>query len=172
MQPERIGAYRVIRQIGHGGMGVVYEAMHEQIQHRAAIKVLLPEVSKDADMAARFFNEARAVNIIRHPGIVSVSDLGQLPDGSAYIVMEYLEGESLRTRLARGLLKSSGLRLVRQIAAALAAAHSKGIIHREHCLRLLPVGELRSYSGPRKNGGKRRASRPWGNREFAGRPSC
>ena len=172
MQPERIGAYRVIRQIGHGGMGVVYEAMHGQIQHRAAIKVLLPEVSKDTDMAARFFNEARAVNIIRHPGIVSVSDLGQLPDGSAYIVMEYLEGESLRTRLARGLLKSSGLRLVRQIAAALAAAHSKGIIHREHCLRLLPVGELRSYSGPRKNGGKRRASRPWGNREFAGRPSC
>ena len=141
MQPERIGAYRVIRQIGHGGMGVVYEAMHEQIQHRAAIKVLLPEVSKDADMAARFFNEARAVNIIRHPGIVSVSDLGQLPDGSAYIVMEYLEGESLRTRMARGLLKRSGLRLVRQIAAALAAAHSKGIIHRAQWQSLFSVGE-------------------------------
>ena len=106
-----------------------------------AIKVLLPEVSKDADMAARFFNEARAVNIIRHPGIVSVSDLGQLPDGSAYIVMEYLEGESLRTRLARGLLKSSGLRLVRQIAAALAAAHSKGIIHRAQWQSLFSVGE-------------------------------
>ena len=98
---QLINQYRVVRKLGEGGMGVVYEAMHEQIQRRAAIKVLLPDVSKDAEMAARFFNEARAVNIINHPSIVQVYDFGHLPDQTAFIIMEYLDGESLTDRMGK-----------------------------------------------------------------------
>jgi serine/threonine protein kinase len=130
---QLIGNYRVVRQLGQGGMGTVYEAMHEQIQRRAAIKVLRPEISQDRQVAQRFFNEARAVNIVDHPGMVEVFDFGHLPDGTAYIVMELLKGESLSARLKRtgASLGADALRLTRQVAAALAAAHAKGIIHRD-----------------------------------------
>ena len=115
-------------------MGAVYEAVHEEIGRRAAIKILLPEFAQDQQNILRFFNEARAVNIIQHPGLVGVFESGRLEDGAAYIVMEYLEGESLGSRMKRQggrLTIPETLRLTRQIAAALAAAHSKGIIHRD-----------------------------------------
>jgi tRNA A-37 threonylcarbamoyl transferase component Bud32 len=130
---QLIGNYRVVRQLGQGGMGTVYEAVHEKIERRAAIKVLRPEISQDRQVAQRFFNEARAVNIVDHPGMVEVFDFGQLDDGTAYIVMELLKGESLAGRLKRtgASLGADALRLTRQVAAALAAAHAKGIIHRD-----------------------------------------
>ena len=130
---QLIGNYKVVRRIGAGGMGEVYEAVHQQIGTRAAIKVLLPTHSQDAEMLNRFFNEARAVNIVGHPGLVRIFECGRLPDGAAYIVMEYLEGESLRARLRRvgGRLDGSSLLIARQIANALAATHAKKIIHRD-----------------------------------------
>jgi serine/threonine-protein kinase len=130
---QLIGNYRVVRQLGQGGMGTVYEAVHERIERRAAIKVLRPEISQDRQVAQRFFNEARAVNIVDHPGMVEIFDFGQLEDGTAYIVMELLKGESLSGRLKRlgTSLGADALRLTRQVAAALAAAHAKGIIHRD-----------------------------------------
>ena len=130
---QLVGHYKVVRKIGDGGMGSVFEAVHETIGRRVAIKVLKPQYSKDKNVVTRFFNEARAVNIVSHPGVVGSFDYGEMPDGTAYIVMEYLEGESLSSRIKRtaGPMGFDALRIGRQIGAALAAAHSKGIIHRE-----------------------------------------
>lgn len=129
----KIQNYRVVRQVGRGGMGNVYEARHEQIDRRAAIKVLHPEFARDAEMAQRFLNEARAANVVGHPGLVNIFELGTLEDGAAYIIMEFLEGESLRARIRRpgGCQPADALRIARQIAGALQAVHAKGIIHRD-----------------------------------------
>lgn len=128
-----VGHYKVVGKIGDGGMGSVFEAVHERIGRRVAIKVLRPEFSKDKNLVARFHNEALAVNIVSHPGIVGSIDYGQLDDGAAYIIMEFLEGEPLAKRIKR--VKSSlgpdSLRIVRQLASTLSAAHAKGIIHRD-----------------------------------------
>ncbi len=133
----RIGKYRLVRTLGEGGMGVVYEAVREDIEVRAAIKVLRPEYANNAELAGRFFNEARAANLIAHPGIVKVFDYGHEPGGVAYLAMELLEGESLWKRIERAgkMPKADVLRLGRQIASALSAAHEKGIVHRERCPR-------------------------------------
>ncbi|MCS6915100.1 MAG: serine/threonine-protein kinase [Myxococcales bacterium] len=132
MVGETISKYKIVRKIGDGGMGSVFEAVHESIGRRAAVKILHPKYSKDPTVVARFFNEARAVNIVQHPGIVGVFDYGTLPDQTAYIIMEYLDGESLHARLKRlGRLGPDALRLARQIAGTLAAAHARGIIHRD-----------------------------------------
>jgi hypothetical protein len=130
---QLVGHYKVARKIGDGGMGSVFEAVHETIGRRVAVKVLKPQFSKDKNVVTRFFNEARAVNIVSHPGVVGSFDYGEMPDGTAYIVMEYLEGESLSARIKRtaGPFGFDALRIGRQIGAALAAAHSKGIIHRD-----------------------------------------
>jgi serine/threonine protein kinase len=129
-----VGPYRIVRKISQGGMGVVYEAMHDAIERRVAIKVLHADLSTNHEVVARFFNEAKAVNRIDHPGIVQCHDFGHLPDGTAFIVMEYLKGETLSRRNRRmhdRMPLSDIVRLVRQIAAALAAAHAKNIVHRE-----------------------------------------
>ena len=129
-----IGPYRVTRPIGHGGMGSVFEATHQQIGRRVAIKILLQEHARDKETVTRLFNEARAVNRIEHPGLVQISDYGQLPDGMAYIVMEYLKGETLGQRLKRAsgrMGASEVIRLGRQICTAIAAAHDKDIVHRD-----------------------------------------
>src|SRR3954467_1704467 len=128
-----MGSYQIVRQIGEGGMGVVYLGTHAILGRPAAIKVLLPELSQRRDVVGRFFNEARAATAIRHPGIVEIYDFGFLPDGSAYIAMELLEGESLASRLQRAgrLPVSTAIDIGRQVAAALHAAHSRGITHRD-----------------------------------------
>ena len=101
MLGETVGNYRITGALSSGGMGAVYRAEHVLIGKAAAIKVLLPELSSNRDIVARFFNEARATTAIRHPGIVEVFDFGHHPSGRAYIVMELLDGESLASRLAR-----------------------------------------------------------------------
>jgi serine/threonine protein kinase len=130
---ERIGSYRVEARLGEGGMGLVFAAVHETIGKRAAIKVLRAELSENAEVMRRFFNEARATSQVRHPGLVDVYDFGQLPSGSAYIVMELLEGETLYSRLRRQpcLGEPLAVALGSQLAAALGAAHLRGVIHRD-----------------------------------------
>jgi serine/threonine-protein kinase len=114
-------------------MGEVFLAEHRNIERKAAIKFLLPEYSSKEELVTRFFTEARAASLIRHPGIVEILDCDVHPSGRAYIIMEFLEGESLRDHLGRvGRLDAMpALAIVRQIAEALAAAHQKGIIHRD-----------------------------------------
>jgi eukaryotic-like serine/threonine-protein kinase len=127
-----VGQYRITGTIGKGGMGAVYSAEHTLIGRVAAVKLLLPELSQNQEIVTRFFNEARAATAIRHPGIVEIYDFGYHSDGAAYIVMEYLQGEPLAARLARGRMAAQpALAIVRQISGALAAAHKKGIVHRD-----------------------------------------
>ncbi len=130
---QLVGNYRVNAKIGQGGMGSVYAAVHKQIGRRAAIKILHGPLAGTADYAARFLNEARAVNMLRHPGLVEVFDFGQLPDGTLYIIMEFLEGESLRGLLRRQgtLPEDEAKSLALQMGQALLAAHNKGIVHRD-----------------------------------------
>jgi Flp pilus assembly protein TadD/tRNA A-37 threonylcarbamoyl transferase component Bud32 len=127
-----VASYRIVRQLGQGGMGAVFEAVHRDIERRVAIKVLHPHLSRDEHFADRFLNEARAVNLVDHPGLVEVSDYARLPDGTTFIVMEYLKGETLNARLERESEQPlDALSLGRQIASTLHAAHVQGIIHRD-----------------------------------------
>src|SRR5258705_10078626 len=114
-------------------MGAVYVAEHTLLGRRAAIKVLLPELSAHKEIVHRFFNEAKAVTQITDPGIVQVFDFGFDHVGRAYIVMELLEGEAMDKRLQRiaRFAPADALRLMRQICMSLQAAHAKGIIHRD-----------------------------------------
>src|SRR5512132_4474283 len=115
-------------------MGVVYLGEHPVIGQKAAVKVLHPRLTGDPDEVSRFFNEARAAALVKHPGIVHIFDVGtHAPSGAAYIVMELLDGESLARRLDRRqrLPEEETLRLARQMAAALAAAHQQGSVHRD-----------------------------------------
>src|SRR3954468_22759909 len=98
---ETFGSYRVTDKIGEGGMGAVYLAEHTLIGRKVAVKVLLPEHSTKKDLVDRFFNEAKTAAGLKHPALVDVFDFGHHPSGSAYLVMDYLEGESLGARLAK-----------------------------------------------------------------------
>jgi serine/threonine-protein kinase len=98
---RRIGNYVIQSELGAGGMGTVYLAQHAVIGRKAAIKILKRELTGDEVTVARFVNEARATNLIGHPGIVDVLDVGTLPEGVPFLVMEYLQGESLARRLER-----------------------------------------------------------------------
>ncbi|HSR98646.1 MAG TPA: serine/threonine-protein kinase, partial [Kofleriaceae bacterium] len=129
---DRIGGYRLLRQIGEGGMGVVWMASHGVLGRRAAIKILRAEFSTQHDTVTRFFNEACAAAAISDPGIIQIFDVGR-HNGSAFIVMELLDGETLDARIKRigALPVVPALRLCRQIASAIGAAHERGIIHRD-----------------------------------------
>jgi serine/threonine-protein kinase len=133
MLGERFGSFKAVAKLGQGSMGEVFLAQHQRIERRAAIKVLVPEQTRDAEMVRRFFIEARATSLIHHPGIVEVYDCDVHRNGRAYIVMEYLEGETLAARLERlgALPWGSACRIARLVADAIGAAHDKKIIHRD-----------------------------------------
>jgi serine/threonine-protein kinase len=130
---QPVGNYRIVARLGQGGMGVVYLAEHDILGRQAAVKVLRPELSGGADLVKRFFQEARATAQLRHPAFVEVFDSGTLPDGRAYLVMEYLAGESLAAYLDRvpRLAWRQAVALGREIARAMDVAHRHGIIHRD-----------------------------------------
>ncbi|MCU0675188.1 MAG: protein kinase [Myxococcota bacterium] len=127
------GRYRIRRRLGAGGMGVVYEAEHELLGRRVALKMLHPEHAERAEVRRRFENEARAVAALDHPNVVAAFDVGRTPDGAPFVVYELLAGDDLEARLvARGALPIvEVLALGRGIAAGLAAAHALGIVHRD-----------------------------------------
>ena len=142
---KKIGHYTVGRLLGTGGMGQVFEATHDQIKRRAAIKVLHKKFAHNRQIAARFLNEARATSMVQNPNLVQIYEYGQTEDGTAFLVMEYLEGSTLRQRLevSGGRFPvERAMRLCKQMASGLHAAHQKGVVHRD----LKPV-EARG-SGP------------------------
>jgi serine/threonine-protein kinase len=127
-----IGNYKIASVLGEGGMGTVYLAEHPMIGKRVAVKMLRPDLGTDPGLVSRFFQEAKAVNEIRHPNIVDISDFGHTDDGIVYFVMELMEGKSLRDRLIAGPMPiDQTLTVARQIIDALVAAHRVGIIHRD-----------------------------------------
>jgi eukaryotic-like serine/threonine-protein kinase len=128
-----IGSYRVDRLLGKGGMGTVYMGTHPVIGSRVAIKFLHPQFSHDEKIVDRFFNEARAVNVIGHDNILKILDLNVTDDQRHYFVMEFLHGRPLQALLRHNVpvpLEVTGPILV-QVCDALEAAHKRGIVHRD-----------------------------------------
>lgn len=128
---DLIEHYRVQELLGEGGMGTVYRVEHVDLGRSYALKVLRSKVvERDTFASERFLREARTAARVRHPNIVDVFDLGHMPDGRPYFVMELLEGERLTDRVARGALPPAEVvSIARQLATALAAAHDRGVIH-------------------------------------------
>ncbi len=127
------GKYRILRMIGEGGMGAVYEGENVRIHRKVAIKVLHAGIASNEEAMRRFEREAQAAGHIGNDHILEVLDLGELPEGDRYMVMEFLEGEPLSERIHRlGRLTPKELApLIRQVLVGLKAAHSSGIIHRD-----------------------------------------
>ena len=125
--------YRVIRLIGEGGMGQVYEAQHVNINKRFALKLLRPEIVSNPEAVARFRQEAWSASSIGHENIVEIDDFATLPTGAVYLAMEFLQGQSLADRLRDGppLSTAETIDVFLQVARGLAAAHDKNIIHRD-----------------------------------------
>ena len=164
---ETIGNVRVVEQIGSGGSGAVWLAEHPVIGTKFAIKVLRPEVATMPGAFERFVNEAKAASSIKSPYITRAIDLGRLPGGQPYAVMEYLEGETLHTYLDRRLRLdvSTTIRISRQVASALVQAHDANIIHRDiKPANIFLVGDERSVKildfGIAKLGGPQATSSP------------
>jgi serine/threonine-protein kinase len=127
------GRYRIDGLLGEGGMGVVYLGRHIAIDKKVAIKILRTEFARRPETKARFRQEARAASSVENPHVVDVSDFGSLPDGSTYLVMEYLEGVALSTltRDEKPIALDKVIAIARQIADGLAEVHDRGIIHRD-----------------------------------------
>jgi serine/threonine protein kinase len=130
---QSIGSYRILQKIGTGGMGAVYLAEHPLIGKKVALKVIHRELAGNKEVVQRFFQEAKAVTKIGNEHIVEIHDFGQTPEGDHFYIMEYLEGQTLAAVLAneRVLDVMRALHIGAQIAAALAAAHAAGVIHRD-----------------------------------------
>src|SRR5215470_8062306 len=127
-----VGSYRILHELSSGGMGTVFRAEHVLLGRPAAVKLLRRDLSTSPALVQRLFNEARAVTACKHPGIVELYDFGYTDDGHAFLVMEYLEGESLGHRLARlRLAELEAAAIAQGIASALKAAHRVGVIHRD-----------------------------------------
>jgi serine/threonine protein kinase len=127
----RLGSYQITTSLGRGAMGEVYKAKDLKLGRDVAIKVLRPELASDSDRLGRFEQEARAASALNHPNIVHIYDVGEV-EGHHYIVMELVEGKTLRQILTRAPLEEERLvDLARQLAEGLAKAHSEGIVHRD-----------------------------------------
>jgi serine/threonine protein kinase len=127
------GAYRLTRLLGQGAMGTVYEAHHTGAGKRVAVKVMHRELLAYPELAARFRREAKVTGELDHPHVVSVFGVGATPAGQPYLVMEFLDGEDLQTRLQRvgPLPLETVVQIVNQVASALAETHAAGIVHRD-----------------------------------------
>jgi serine/threonine-protein kinase len=127
------GKYRIVRKLGSGGMGVVFEAMHEKLRQRVAIKMLLPTALTHRQAVERFEREARAAAQLKGAHVARVVDVDSLPSGAPYMVMEFLEGSDLAAELeARGRLPvGEAVDYVQQACEAMAEAHALGIVHRD-----------------------------------------
>ena len=125
--------YKIVRRIGEGGMGVVYEAQHVVIEKRVALKVLREDFSARSEVVARFRQEAKSASRLGHENIVDVTDFGTLPGGRAFFAMEYLEGRDLADVLKseKFLTVDRAVPIIEQMCRALGAAHAKGIVHRD-----------------------------------------
>jgi eukaryotic-like serine/threonine-protein kinase len=129
-----VGHYRILARLGRGGMGVVYKAEDTRLGRTVALKLLPPELTRDAEAHRRFEREARAASLLDHPNICTIHDFGETEDdGQMYIAMAYYEGESLAERITRGppLSLDEAIRVLEQMCRGLGKAHASGVIHRD-----------------------------------------
>ena len=127
-----VGHYRITAKLGAGGMGEVFLAEDTRLQRKAAIKFLPAEMAADPERRQRFLNEARAASALNHPHVCVVYDVGETDDGLPFIAMEFVEGQSLHALVKQGPLEISRVvEIAVQVADALDAAHSRGIVHRD-----------------------------------------
>ena len=127
---KQLGHFRILRELGRGGMGTVVLAEHALIHKRVAIKILHAHLAEDPDLVARFLSEARTLTLIQHENVVTLFDL-DTRDGRPYLVMEYLEGQSLAHFAQGALAPAVAVELLTQVCDALGAAHAHGIVHRD-----------------------------------------
>src|SRR6476469_593396 len=125
-----ISHYRIVSKIGEGGMGEVYLAQDTKLDRRVALKILPVDVAADATRMRRFVQEAKAASALNHPNIITIHEIEQI-DSINFIATEFIEGETLRQHLGKGMEVSEILEVAIQITGALAAAHAAGIIHRD-----------------------------------------
>ena len=127
------GRFRIEREIGRGGMGTVYLATHLGLERPVAVKIIKREFAADPDVADRFLREARTMAKLRHPHAAMIFDAGSLPDGRHFIIMEFVEGETLSEALAREGRFSfhKAIQIATQVCDVLEEAHRIGIIHRD-----------------------------------------
>ena len=126
-----VGRYQIQGLLGSGGMGEVYKAVDPTLGRPVALKVLRPELSGDPERLSRFLHEARAASALNHPNILTIHEVGD-HDGSRFLVSEFVDGETLRQRIARGpLTLREILDITIQAASALSAAHAASIVHRD-----------------------------------------
>jgi eukaryotic-like serine/threonine-protein kinase len=128
----RLDAYELLEPLGAGGMGEVWLARETRLGRKVALKLLPAEVTRDSARVSRFEQEARAASALNHPNVCTIHALGETADGQRYIALEYVEGETLRRRIAAARLTvRASMDVAVQVAAALAAAHASGIVHRD-----------------------------------------
>ena len=128
---EQLGAYRILNQLGAGGMGEVYLAEDTRLGRQVALKLLPAEFTADPERLRRFEREARATSALNHPNIITIYEIAEV-GGIHFIATEFVAGETLRQRMAGGAMKlAEALDVTMQIASALAAAHAAGIAHRD-----------------------------------------
>lgn len=129
---REIGHYRIMEPLGHGGMGVVYRARDLRLERTVALKFLPPESMRDPESRTRFLHEAQAASALDHPAICTVHEIGESEEGHPFIVMAYVEGETLQEKIARRPLPvAEAVDIASQVALGLARAHEQGIVHRD-----------------------------------------
>ena len=129
---QTISHYKILEQLGGGGMGVVYKARDLKLDRPVALKFLPPDLTRDPEAGQRFVHEAKAASAIRHNNICVVYDIDETPDGQVFISMECLEGETLKKKIERGPLKiNEAIDICEQVARGLSKAHEQGVVHRD-----------------------------------------
>jgi hypothetical protein len=131
MVGSSLGHYRIDHLLGRGGMGEVYAAFDTRLGRRVAIKLMSPQTAADAALVERLLHEARAASALNHPNIITIHEIGQTEKQEYFFVQEFVEGETLRALISRAVPIDRVVHLMRQLAAALAAAHAAGVVHRD-----------------------------------------
>ena len=127
-----LGPYQIVSQLGQGGMGVVYRAHDPRLDRHVAIKLLPPDLTRDATAKQRFLQEAKAASALDHPNICTIYEINETADGQLYLVMAHYEGETLKERIAKGpLTLDDAIDVAMQVGTGLAEAHGAGIVHRD-----------------------------------------